>query len=208
MSKLQDYKPDYYDGVLEMNVLLNSEQIAFDQVDDAVRRLLFNKFVMKADSDGLSIFEYELGMDTDLSKSLETRRYDILVRLLPPHPITFKYLKDLITSFDIPAEVTRDVIAETITTASQWDEISMDQIRRLQYLLNVYLPANMVYSVTTHAETSVQWHVTLAVVAATSVETSVYPKLDYGTSATEILRIGGSSWLDVETTVNAKKEGM
>lgn len=208
MSKLQDYKPDYYDGVLEMNVLLDSEQVAFDQVDNDVRRLLFNKFVMKADSDGLSIFEYELGMDTDLSKSLETRRYDILVRMLPPHPITFKYLKDLIKSFDIPAEVARDVIAETITTASQWDDISMDQIHRLQYLLNVYLPANMTYSVTTHSETRVQWHLTLGVATTMSVETCVYPKLDYGTTTTETLRIGSSGWLDVETTVNAKKEGM
>jgi len=208
MSKLQDYKPNYYDGVLEMNALLDGEQVAFDQVDNDVQRLLLNKFVMQADSNGLSVFEFELKMDTDLTKSLETRRYDILVRLLPPHPITFKYLKDLIKSFDIPAEVTRDVIAETITTVSRWDDIAMDQIRRLQYLLNVYLPGNLVYSVTTHTETRVQWHITVAVAATTSVETSVYPKLRYGAESLETLRIGGSSWLDVETTVNAKKEGM
>lgn len=208
MSKLQDFKPDYYDGVLEMDVLLDSEQVAFDQIDNDLRRLLLNKFVMKADSDGLSVFEYELGMDTDLSKSLETRRYDILVRLLPPHPITFKYLKDLIKSFDIPAEVTRDVIAETITTASQWDDISMDQIHRLQYLLNVYLPANMTYSVTTEAQTRVQWGLTLTVGVTSSVETIVRPKLSYSASTVETLRYGGGMQSVVETTVKAKKEGM
>jgi hypothetical protein len=88
---LQDFKPDYYDGVLEMNALLDAEQPAFDSVEADVQRLLLNKFVMKADSDGLSIFEYELDIDTDLTRTLESRRYDILVRLLPPHPITFKW---------------------------------------------------------------------------------------------------------------------
>lgn len=208
MSRLQDFKPDYYDGVLEMNALLDAEQPVFDSVEADVQRLLLNKFVMKADSDGLSIFEYELDIDTDLTRTLESRRYDILVRLLPPHPITFKYLKDLLKSFNIPGEVFRDVVKETVTTVSQWDDISWEQIHRLQYLLNVYLPANMVYSVTTEAETRVQWGLVLFTGTTYSVETNVRPKLDYSVTTTEKLRYGGGSQAVIETTVNAKKEGM
>lgn len=208
MSRLQDFKPDYYDGVLEMNALLDAEQPAFDSVEADVQRLLLNKFVMKADSDGLSIFEYELDIDTDLTRTLESRRYDILVRLLPPHPITFKYLKDLLKSFNIPGEVFRDVVKETVTTVSQWDDISWEQIHRLQYLLNVYLPANMVYSVTTEAETRVQWGLVLFTGTTYSVETSVRPKLDYSVTITEKICYGGGSQAVIETTVNAKKEGM
>lgn len=208
MSRLQDFKPDYYDGVLEMNALLDAEQPAFDSVEADVQRLLLNKFVMKADSDGLSIFEYELDIDTDLTRTLESRRYDILVRLLPPRPITFKYLKDLLKSFNIPGEVFRDVVKETVTTVSQWDDISWEQIHRLQYLLNVYLPANMVYSVTTEAETRVQWGLVLFTGTTYSVETSVRPKLDYSATTTEKLRYGGGSQAIIETIVNAKKEGM
>lgn len=208
MSRLQDFKPDYYDGVLEMNALLDAEQPAFDSVEADVQRLLLNKFVMKADSDGLSIFEYELDIDTDLTRTLESRRYDILVRLLPPHPITFKYLKDLLKSFNIPGEVFRDVVKETVTTVSQWDDISWEQIHRLQYLLNVYLPANMVYSVTTEAETRVQWGLVLFTGTTYSVETSVRPKLDYSVTTREKICYGGGSQAVIETTVNAKKEGM
>lgn len=208
MSRLQDFKPDYYDGVLEMNALLDAEQPAFDSVEADVQRLLLNKFVMKADSDGLSIFEYELGIDTDLTRTLESRRYDILVRLLPARPITFKYLKDLLKSFNIPGEVFRGVVKETVTTVSQWDDISWEQIHRLQYLLNVYLPANMVYSVTTEAETRVQWGLVLFTGTTYSVETSVRPRLDYSATTMERIRYGGGSQAIIETTVNAKKEGM
>ena len=56
MSRLQDFKPDYYDGVLEMNALLDAEQPAFYSVEADIQRLLLNKFVIKADSDGLIIF--------------------------------------------------------------------------------------------------------------------------------------------------------
>lgn len=176
MLKLQDYKPDWYDGVLEMDALLNAEQPAFDKFDDDAYRLLLNHFVMRADSDGLSIFEFELGITTDLSRSLESRRYDILLKLLPPRPITFKYFQSLIKSFNIPANVQRDVQEQVISTFSERDDITDSQLDRLKYLLNVYLPVNMAYQININSEARSELPMKLNSVTQLFSETTVRPK--------------------------------
>lgn len=176
MSKLQDFKPDYYDGVSEMNTLLDAEQPAFDLQTTKINRLLLNRFVMKADSDGLSIFESELGIDTDLTRPLESRRYDILIRLLPPHPITFKYLKDLVKSFDISASLQRDVLKQTMTSYSRQDSVTAEQLRRLRYLLNVYLPSNMDFQIKAVGDVAVPEILRMGMALDVHIETVVLPQ--------------------------------
>lgn len=208
MFKLQDYKPDWYNGVLEMDALLNAEQPAFDKFDDGAYRLLLNHFVMRADSDGLSVFEFELGITTDLSRSLESRRYDILMRLLPPHPITFKYLKELIQSFQIPAEVQRDVLEETLTTVSQRSEISDDQVERLRYLLNVYSPANMVLTIQLHSQADSNLHSYVGVGSFCKSVTAVLPRMQDLSEVQLPLFTGVAKQIYVKTSVNAKEGGI
>ncbi|MDT7015133.1 putative phage tail protein [Levilactobacillus namurensis] len=184
MSKLQDFKPNYYDGILEMDALLDAEQLAFDQATAAINRLLLNRFVMKADSDGLSLLESELGIETDLTQPLESRRYDILFRMLPPHPITFKYLKDLVKSFDISASLQRDVLRQAITSYSRQDSVTTEQLRRLRYLLNVYLPGNMTYRLITTGGVEIPQPHNLGMAVDVHIETVVMP---------QPVELGGSS---------------
>lgn len=204
MLNLQDYKPDWYDGVREMDALLNAEQPAFDKFDDEAYRLLLNHFVMRADSDGLSIFEFELGITTDLSRSVESRRYDILMRLLPPHPITFKYLQELIQSFQIPTEVQRDVLEQTLTTVSQRSEISDDQIERLRYLLNVYVPANMMLEIQLHANASSNRYMYVGVGSFCQSITAVMPRTQDLTDTSLPIYVALPKQIYVKTTANAK----
>lgn len=173
MLKLQDYKPDYYDGVKEMDKLLNAEQLAFDKQEADVLRLTLNTFVSQADSEGLSVFEAQLGIETDLSEDIESRRYNIQLRLLPPHPITFKYLKSLISSLGIPANTQRDVIAQSISTFSRYDELSPEQTERLKYLLNVYTPANMTYNINTVGDVTTTANVFIGTALHLTINTSV-----------------------------------
>lgn len=208
MLNLQDYKPDWYDGVLEMDALLNAEQPAFDKFDDGAYRLLLNHFVMRADSDGLSIFEYELHITTDLSRSLESRRYDILMRLLPPHPITFRYLKELIQSFQIPADVQRDVLEETLTTVSQRSDISDDQVERLRYLLNVYSPANMVLTIRLNSQADSDLRSYVGVGSFCKSVTAVLPRTQELAEVEKPLFTGIAKQIYVKTSVNAKEGGI
>jgi len=56
MVKLQDYLPEYYDDVYEMQKLVAAEQVDFGNFDDLILRTLLNQFVIQADTDGISIF--------------------------------------------------------------------------------------------------------------------------------------------------------
>lgn len=176
--KLIDYMPEYYDGVKEMVELLNSEQPTFDKQVDLMTRLLLNGFVMKADSQGLAIMEYELKIPTDLNKSLENRRYDILMRILPPHPITIKYFRELLKSFEISVDVEVDAVKDVLQAIGKYDDISKDQMDRLKYLLNVYVPANIDWSILTTADADSQLSLFVGVGSTYSVETSTNARLN------------------------------
>ncbi|WP_288531485.1 putative phage tail protein [uncultured Secundilactobacillus sp.] len=201
-----EYMPDYYDGVQEMIALLKAEGVGFDKVAAETNRVLLNTFVDQADSDGLAIMENQLHIDTDLSLSLESRRYAIKMRMLPPHPITFKYLKDLIKSFNIPAEVQRDVQKQILTTISDYDELTREQLDRLKYLLNVYVPANMVLDIQTHAETSTAIKLTILTGMTTYVQTSIPAKTNWGGSSNiNVVMAPVIAGTTVETTIQAKE---
>ncbi|MCY9807449.1 DUF2313 domain-containing protein [Lentilactobacillus senioris] len=206
MVKLNQYLPNYYDGVYEMQELTKSEQNGFDDFDDEVNRWLVNQFVTQADSDGLSIFENQLKIETDLSKSLESRRYDILIRMLPPHPITFRYFQDLITSFDIKTTLKRDVFAQLIQAFTYRNEVSDEQLDRLKYLMNVYVPANMIYEIMMKSESQTNFNWWLGVVSYSKVTTVVKAKTKWISDLTTAWKIGMVYQIKINSTINAKKE--
>jgi len=202
---LRDFMPDYYNGVREMETLMDIEQHGFDKFDTQVERWLLNHFVMHADSQGLAIYEDMLYIPTDYSKSIETRRYDILLRLLPPHPITFRYFQDLLKSFNIPADVQRDVKEQLITTYSNRDDISDGQLDRLKYLLNVYFPANMAYQI--HVQSDVQSELPIYVGVATSGESTaaINAKSHWFSETSTKIKLNTASQIYAETTVKPKE---
>jgi len=187
MVKLQDYLPDYYDNVYEMQELVAAEQVNFSDFDDLVLRTLLNQFIVQADLEGISIFEDQLGIDANPNDSLETRRYNVLMRMLPPKPITLKYFKELLHTLDIPASVDVDYAIRNIVTKAKRSEISKDQIKRLKYLLNVYLPANLTFQIITTAETETELKMFVGVATNSEIDTVSNPRLiTYADSKTKV----------------------
>ncbi|WP_258115652.1 YmfQ family protein [Levilactobacillus yiduensis] len=205
MLNLKDYLPDYYDGVREMQRLMEAEQKMGDQFGDSEERLLMNQFVMQADSEGLALFEYQLGLPTDYIKSLESRQYDVLMRILPPRPITIRYFRELIQSLDIIAVVDVDHIKSHIDTMSEAHDITPEQIKRLRYLLNVYLPVNMTYQIRTQTQVETQLDFYLGAIQNVAVATVVMPDMDAATDTTQELYVGAiKPDVVVATMVNAE----
>ena len=177
MVKLQDYLPEYYDDVYEMQKLVAAEQVDFSNFDDLILRTLLNQFVMQTDLDGISIFEDQLNIDPNPNDSLETRQYNVLMRMLPPTPITLKYFKHLLKSLDIPASIDVEYAIRNVITKAKRSEISKDQIKRLRYLLNVYLPANLTFSIIITSETQLDMKEYFGATNSKQVTTSVNPRL-------------------------------
>ena len=144
-NNLMDYLSDYYDGVYEMEAIMHAQGDVLDRAEGEQFRLLLNQFVTQTDAKGISVFEDQVGIKPAPSDDLVTRQNKVLMRLLPPRPITIGYLRDLFATLKIPATITviqRDAIVEAKSA-----EIDSSQIENIKYLLNIYLPANMIYEI-------------------------------------------------------------
>ena len=140
-----NYLPDYYNDVYEMQAIMHTQGEVLDKAESEQFRLLLNQFVTQTDVKGISVFEDQVGIKPALNDDLETRQNKVLMRLLPPRPITIGYLRDLFATLKIPATITviqRDAIVEAKSA-----EIDSSQIENIKYLLNIYLPANMIYEI-------------------------------------------------------------
>ena len=144
-NNLMDYLPDYYNDVYEMQAIMHAQGEVLDKAESEQFRLLLNQFVTQTDAKGISVFEDQVGIKPASSDDLATRQNKVLMRLLPPRPITIDYLRDLFATLKIPATITvieRDAIVEAKSA-----EINSSQIENIKYLLNIYLPANMIYEI-------------------------------------------------------------
>lgn len=205
MVKLQDYLPDYYDNVYEMQELVAAEQVDFGEFDDLILRTLLNQFVIQADLEGISIFEDQLGIDPNLNDSLETRRYNVLMRMLPPKPITLKYFNELLHTLNVPASINVEYAIRNIIAKAKRSEISKDQIKRLRYLLNVYLPANLTFDIITTSDTDAVLKYYLGVVYNTETRVISNPRLiTYAASKAKLYQGSISS----QTLVKARSRAL
>lgn len=192
MVKLQDYLPEYYDDVYEMQRLVAAEQVDFGNFDDLILRTLLNQFVIQADLEGISIFEDQLGIDPNPNDSLETRRYNVLMQMLPPKPITLKYFNELLHTLNVPASIDVEYAIRNVIAKAKRSEISNDQIKRLKYLLNVYLPANLTFQIIVTSKTQLNIHEYFGSYSNKQVKTSVNPRLKTYSSTETHQYFGGA----------------
>lgn len=138
--RLKDLLPDYYDDVVEVGMLLTVEQYLIDELTDTLTVAQNNLFVMLADSDGLKIWETVFEIDSS-DQDIEQRRMTLIFKLMPPKPITLKYLREIIDLLDLQASIT--VTGYTASIVSSSDNPYATQM--LNELLYKYLPANLYF---------------------------------------------------------------
>lgn len=204
MVKLKDYLPSYFDKTYEMQILMETEQTQFDKFDDLVIKILMNQFVLQSDIQGLKIFEDQLGIEANPTESLETRKYNILMRMLPPKPITLKYFRELLHTLDITASVNVNYAIRNVIAKAREIDINSDQIKRLKYLLNVYLPANLTHNIVVAAEVESYWKMYFGIATLTRVSTAANPRLKtYADSKTNIYQGSIRPQILIKTTSRA-----
>lgn len=144
LIRLKELMPDYYSGVLEMNTLLEVEQIVLDEFLMNIEAQQKNQFVMTADADGIQLWETVVGIQSDYSLDLETRRYNVLARLMPPKPITKRYMSELLELLNINAKLI--VHADEFHVDVQMRTTDQQATIRLKNLLEGLLPANLTFT--------------------------------------------------------------
>lgn len=144
LIRLSELVPSYYADVLEMNTLIRVEQLQIDNLLDSISRHADNQFVMTSDKDGIAVWEDFVGINVRPTFDLETRKYDVLAKLLPPKPITIKYLRDVVSTLNINAGIT--VEPEKFHVTVKMYTTDPNAAKRLQKLLNGMLPSNMTFT--------------------------------------------------------------
>lgn len=141
------YMPDYYDEVYEMIELLKAHGVALSEFDSSRERVLLNQFIIQADETGIAIFEDQAGIVPNPGESLEERRKNVLLKLLPPKPLTIRYLNHLLNIMDLKANVKVDYPKRLAVVFANNIDIGPNDINSIKYLLNIALPANMGYQI-------------------------------------------------------------
>ena len=144
-DELLNYMPHWYDSVYEMEELLKAQGTSLSKFDSDRERTLFNEFVIRTDKKGISVFEDQYGIIPDPEDSLELRQQRVLMKMLPPQPITIRRLQQIFKSLQIPAFLSRDVGKRLLKVTSWSGELSSSQQKLITLTLNCYLPANMIY---------------------------------------------------------------
>lgn len=142
-----NYMPDYYNGVYEMEELLKAQGFALSEFDAEQERVLLNQYIIKADEKGIAVFEDEAGIKPDPNDDLETRRNRVLLRLLPPKPLTVKYLNHLLSLMNLKATVAVDHPKRLAVVEAKSLDIDAQKIKSIKYMMNLCLPANMIYQI-------------------------------------------------------------
>lgn len=137
--------PNYYRDVYEMKELLKAQSGVLSEFEDTEVRTLLNEFVAKADEKGISIFENQYDIYPEPGANLETRRRNVLLQMLPPQPITLNYLRNIYKLLDIPLKISVAYAERCVILNSNNAKITDKEIHKIHYILNVYLPANMIY---------------------------------------------------------------
>ncbi len=146
-NNLMDYLPNYYDDVYEMEAIMHAQGGALDELEAKQVRLLLNQFVTQTDTQGIAVFENQVGIKPSPSDTLQVRQNKVLMRLLPPRPITIRYMRELFATLKIPATIRVDYPKRDAIVEAKSSDITSKQIDNVKYLLNIYLPANMIYEI-------------------------------------------------------------
>ncbi|WEV37740.1 putative phage tail protein [Lactobacillus sp. ESL0677] len=146
-NDLMAYLPDYYQDVYEMQAIMHAHGQVLDEFESKQIRTLLNQFVTQTDSKGIAVFENQVGVQPSPGDDLATRQNRVLMHLLPPRPITIKYLRELFNTLKIPVNITIDYGQRNAIVEGNSSSITDTQIDNIRYILNVYLPANMVYEI-------------------------------------------------------------
>lgn len=144
LMKLKELLPNFYDGVYDMDVIVNVEQPLLDNFQTLIDQARNNHYAAIANEDGISMFEAMLGITNVVGQDIETRRYNVIMQLLPPKPVTMAYMRELMSVLNIGATLTVDTSKLHVNVEARTSDKAVMQ--RLSVLLKRLLPANMTFT--------------------------------------------------------------
>lgn len=141
MTQLKELLPNWYEGIVETDVLMDVEQKLFDELEAQINLAQSNQYVSTADAKTITIYEQMLGIVTDPLDTLELRRFRVLTRLTTQKPYTIRYLQEVLSSFGDPAELTMFYNEYRLLVEMNFEKLG--QVSEIEYIFRTVVPANI-----------------------------------------------------------------
>ena len=145
MVNIKGYFPEIYDGVLEIDELIASENSLFDELEKEFNKVLLNQFITTCDVGTIAKYENLFSIVPDSSKDIEFRRSRVLNRLAMNSSFTLRFLEEklneLIGKGKYKIEIDYDKYSIYVESAS----LNQDWFNETYITINKIKPANMVF---------------------------------------------------------------
>lgn len=144
MIDIGKYYPKIYESVLEIDVLKNVENELLQIVEDEIKRIDDNQFIIRADEKTISAWEGILNIVNN-SSDLEFRRQRVISRLSDSVPYTLNALKLKLDS--MIGEDAYNIFVDNNTFTIFLESALRDQgwIHEVQVTIHKYKPCNMIF---------------------------------------------------------------
>lgn len=98
--KVSDYIPNLYKNNIEMNYIINSEEVEFENgIKLDIENAFDDNFIKTATEKGIEKYEKLLNITTDKSLGVEERRNQVIIKLLATAPYTYNRLLEVLDTY-------------------------------------------------------------------------------------------------------------
>ena len=142
MSNLSNLLPKWYENVLEMQVLMETQQESLDELRNLVKKTRDNQFVATADESTIAVYEKMLKINKKIDDDLELRRFRVLNRLAVRSPYTQRSLEEVLSAFGPLATLEMDYANYLLRIESNFEKYG--QIEEIESQVRQIAPANLI----------------------------------------------------------------
>ena len=145
-TSTQELFPSVYDGVLEISVLSETDDVLLDQALAKLERAQLNQFILTADEETISVYEKMFSiLANPTTETLQFRRERVLNRMSLQPPFTMRWLQNKLDEiigvgkWDAYVDyVNRTLYIESFVVNQQW-------FNELRITINRIKPCNLVF---------------------------------------------------------------
>ncbi|MGG7176193.1 putative phage tail protein [Clostridium paraputrificum] len=145
MTDIKKYYPKIYDGVLEIETIIDSENRLFNTLENEFNKVLINQFVISCDSETLKKYENLFKIIPDSTLDLNFRRERILNRLAMSSAFTLKFLEGKLNELIGMGKYSIIIDYDKHTMYVESVSLSQDWFTETYITINKIKPANMVF---------------------------------------------------------------
>lgn len=146
LHDLKRYVPIVYNGIQEMDNIINTEQQEIDTLYGEMKLAYNRQTVINADEKGISLYEAILNINSDSSaESLEFRKQKVILQLTTSPPFSFNFLLQQLDKIAGRENYKAWVDFNNYTLYIQSETSNKLWFNELTLLLAIIKPANILY---------------------------------------------------------------